>query len=152
MMSDKLYGGIEAGGTKFVCAVGSSPVNIISQTQIPTLSPEETLAKVIAFFKEQPSVQTIGIASFGPIDLNRQSKTHGFITTTPKNGWQQVDIVGTVKKEFDVPIGFNTDVNGAALGELLYGAAKGLDSMEQARQQIDEAEAAIKALLERLGF
>jgi fructokinase len=122
-----MLGAIEAGGTKFVCAVGDESGNIIERIQIPTTVPEETMPKVIEFFK-QYDVEAIGIGSFGPIDVNQDSKTYGFITSTPKTAWKDYPLVKTIIDAFDVPVGFNTDVNAAALGEATFGAAKGLDS------------------------
>lgn len=122
-----MLGGIEAGGTKFVCAVGDENGNITDQIQIPTTVPEETIPKVIAFFQKYP-VKAIGIGSFGPVDVNQDSPTYGYITTTPKPGWRNYPFVQTIKDALSVPVGFNTDVNAAALGEATLGAAKGLDS------------------------
>ncbi|WP_066316067.1 ROK family protein [Bacillus sp. FJAT-29814] len=118
---------IEAGGTKFVCAVGDENGNIVERTQIPTTVPEETMGKVIEFFRNF-SVDAIGIGSFGPIDINQESPTYGFITSTPKIAWKDYPFVQAMKDAFAVPVGFNTDVNAAALGEASLGAAKGLDS------------------------
>jgi len=123
-----LYGGIEAGGTKFVCAVGSNPDDLCVNV-IETTTPNETISRVIAYFKEQNSTKklsSIGIGSFGPIDLNRNSKTYGFITSTPKLNWENVDFVGAIRSSFNIPIGFDTDVNAAAIGEYQWGAAQGL--------------------------
>ena len=123
-----LYGGIEAGGTKFVCAVGSNPDDLCVNV-IETTTPDETISHVIAYFKEQNSTKklsSIGIGSFGPIDLNRNSKTYGFITSTPKLNWENVDFVGAIRSSFNIPIGFDTDVNAAAIGEYQRGAAQGL--------------------------
>lgn len=122
-----MLGAIEAGGTKFVCAVGDEKGNITERIQIPTTIPQETLSKVIEFF-EKYHIKAIGIGSFGPIDVNRESPTYGFITSTPKKGWRDYPFVKAMKEAFDVPIGFTTDVNAAALGEAVLGAAKGLDS------------------------
>lgn len=128
-MTAQQFGGIEAGGTKFVCAVGSGPDDIRDQTRFPTTSPDETLRKAIDFFKRQSEpLAAIGIASFGPLDPDRSSDTFGHITSTPKPGWSNTDIVGAIKAEFDVPVGFDTDVNAAALGEQRWGAAQGLDT------------------------
>lgn len=124
----RLYGGIEAGGTKFVCAVGSNPDDLCVNV-IETATPDETISRVIAYFKEQNSTKklsSIGIGSFGPIDLNRNSKTYGFITSTPKLNWENVDFVGAIRSSFNIPIGFDTDVNAAAIGEYQWGAAQGL--------------------------
>jgi fructokinase len=121
------FGGIEAGGTKFVCAVGDEDGNIIERIQIPTTKPTETISKVHDFFKEF-KLNAIGLGSFGPIDVNPLSETYGCITSTPKQEWRDYPFVKTVKDIFQVPIGFTTDVNAAALGESVVGAAKGLDS------------------------
>ncbi|MGB7874940.1 MAG: ROK family protein, partial [Anaerolineales bacterium] len=127
-----LYGGIEGGGTKFVCAVGTETGEILAETRFPTTLPDETLARAVDFFKEQ--VQTlgplasIGVASFGPLDPRPASATFGRILLTPKPGWTNADILGPLRAAFDVPIGFDTDVNGAALGEWRWGAAQGLDT------------------------
>jgi fructokinase len=121
------YAGIEAGGTKFVCMVASGPEDIRAQVIIPTTLPEETLAKVIEFFKVHEPYAGMGIATFGPCDLNPESPTYGFITTTPKTGWQNVNLLGIVRQVFHVPMGFDTDVNSAALGEFRWGAGQGLE-------------------------
>lgn len=122
-----MLGAIEAGGTKFVCAVGTEDGKLIERIQIDTVTPEETIPKVIAFFKQQP-IKALGIGSFGPIDIDKMSDTYGYITSTPKLGWGNYPFVRTMKEAFNIPIEFNTDVNGAALGESIHGAAKGLDS------------------------
>lgn len=105
-----MLGAIEAGGTKFVCAVGDETGQIIEQIKIPTTVPEETMAEVIRFFK-QYDLEAIGIGSFGPIDVNLESSTYGSITSTPKIAWKNFPFVQTMKDAFSVPIGFNTDVN-----------------------------------------
>lgn len=126
-----LYGGIEAGGTKFVCAIGTGPDDIRERTQFPTTTPDETIGKSIAWLQEQAAIHgelsAIGIGSFGPVDLNRASPTYGYITTTPKPHWANADLVGQVQAAFKVPIGFDTDVTGAALAEYRWGAGQGLD-------------------------
>jgi fructokinase len=116
----KLFGGIESGGTKFVCSVGRDPDHIISDISFPTTNPTETIQKTIEFFAPysmRNELTSVGIASFGPVDLNPASQTFGFITTTPKTGWQQVDLYGEIQKALKVPIAFDTDVNAAAFGE-----------------------------------
>jgi len=126
-----LYGGIEAGGTKFVCALGTGPDDIRAEIRFPTSTPEETLPKVITFFRECTSddaLAAVGIASFGPIDPLPSSPTFGYVTTTPKPGWAFVDFGGSVHRALGVPVGFDTDVNIAALGEHQWGAAQGLDT------------------------
>ena len=124
-----IYGGIEAGGTKFVCAIGSGPDDLQAETQFPTTSPDETIGHTLEFFQsQQAELAAIGIAAFGPVDLNRASPTYGYITTTPKPGWANTDLAGTISRALGVPVGFDTDVNGAALGEHRWGAAQGLDT------------------------
>jgi fructokinase len=127
-----LLGGIEGGGTKFVCAVGTGPDDVRAEVRFPTTAPEETIPRAIEFFWEQQRVHgpvaAVGIASFGPIDPNPASRTFGYVTTTPKPGWPQTDFVGQVKRALGVPVGFDTDVNVAALGEGRWGAAQGLDT------------------------
>ncbi|HEO8420203.1 ROK family protein [Niallia sp. FSL W8-0635] len=122
-----LYGAIEAGGTKFVCAVGDAKGEIKERISIPTTTPEETMPEVIAFFKRFP-IEAIGIGSFGPIDVDKNSPTYGNITTTPKLAWKDYSLLKAIEDEFSVPTGFNTDVNVAALGEAKLGAAKGVDN------------------------
>ena len=123
-----LYGGIEAGGTKFICAVGTGPDDLRAEVKIPTTTPGETLTRAIDFFKEQADLAAVGIATFGPVDLDPGSSTYGFITRTPKSDWSNADLAGTVRRALDIPVAFDTDVNGAALGENRWGAAKGLDT------------------------
>lgn len=127
----QLFGGIEAGGTKFVCAVGTGPNDIRAETRFLTTTPEETIGQAIVFFQEyatRESLAALGIASFGPVDPNPASPTFGYITTTPKPGWANVDFAGAVQRALDLPVAFDTDVNGAALGEHRWGAARGLDT------------------------
>jgi fructokinase len=122
-------GGIEAGGTKFVCVVGSGPDQITAETRFPTTNPDETIGRAITFFqKNEASLAAVGIASFGPVDLDPQSPTYGAITTTPKPGWSNTPFAGRVGRALGLPTGFDTDVNAAALGERRWGAAQGLDN------------------------
>lgn len=130
-MAASLLGGIEAGGTKFVCALGSGPEDIRAETRFPTTTPEETIGRAIAFFREHQALGPlagVGIASFGPVDPNPASPTFGFITSTPKPGWANTDFAGQMRRALQVPVAFDTDVNGAALGEWRWGAARGLDT------------------------
>lgn len=120
-----LYGGIEAGGTKFVCAVGDVSGDIKDECVIKTTVPEETLPQVVDFFKQHKKLKVVGIGSFGPIETRKTAKKYGFILNTPKKAWIDCDFVGAVKKGLDLPVGFDTDVNAAALGEYYYGAARG---------------------------
>ncbi|WYJ98728.1 fructokinase [Enterococcus sp. DIV0212c] len=126
-MTEMFLGSIEAGGTKFVCGIGNDQLEIIERVSFPTTTPEETMTLVIGFFKKY-NLKAIGIGSFGPINIHKNSATYGHITSTPKLAWQDYDIVGAMKKEFDVPIAFTTDVNAAAYGEYVAGSAKGLSS------------------------
>lgn len=121
-----LLGCIEAGGTKFVCGIGTSPDDL-ELTTFPTSTPQQTIAQVLSFFRERESqVSAVGIGSFGPVDLRPDSPTFGFITSTPKPGWQQIDLAGEVARGLDVPVGFDTDVNAAAAGEARWGAGRGI--------------------------
>ena len=122
-----MFGAIEAGGTKFVCAVSAENFTIKERVSIPTTTPEETMTEVFSFF-DQYELTAIGIGSFGPIDVNKESDTYGYITSTPKTAWKFYDFLGSVKNRYSVPIGWTTDVNAAALGEIKLGAAKGLKS------------------------
>lgn len=120
-------GALEAGGTKMVCAVGNEKGEIIDRISIPTKSPETTMPAIIQYFQEK-DVEALGIGSFGPIDLNRSSETYGYITTTPKLEWAGFDIVGAFKNSLRITVGFDTDVNAAALGEAVWGASQGLEN------------------------
>ena len=123
-----LYGGIEGGGTKFVCAVGTGPKDIRDEIRFPTGDPEDAIGRAVAFFRTFDDLESVGIACFGPLDANPKSPTFGYVTTTPKPGWAHTEFAGTVARELGVPVGFDTDVNAAALAEYRWGAAQGLDS------------------------
>jgi fructokinase len=126
-----LYGGIEAGGTKFVCAVGTGPHDLREEIRFSTTTPDETIGQAIDFFKEQAQKEpltAVGIATFGPADPDPGSPTWGYITSTPKPHWEQTDLAGRVQQALEVPVGFDTDVNGAALGEYRWGAGQDLDT------------------------
>lgn len=123
--------GIEAGGTKFVLALGTGPDDVVDTAVVPTTTPGETLARVREFFdapREGVRVSRVGIASFGPLDLRPSSPTYGRITTTPKPGWAGTDLLGAVRSWFEVPAVIDTDVNGAAFGEARWGAARDVRS------------------------
>jgi fructokinase len=124
----RLYGGIEAGGAKWVCAVGNGPEDMRGTTTFPTTEPDETIARAVEFFAQNGSLAAVGVGSFGPVDLRRSSRSFGFITTTPKPGWAQTNVAGRLQDSLDVPVAFDTDVNAAALGEQRWGAAVGLGS------------------------
>ena len=127
-----LLAGVEAGGTKWRCLVGAGPGQILADTLIPTTTPEQTLAQLRDFLdaaqQQWGPLAAIGVASFGPVDLHPRSQRYGFITNTPKPGWAFTDVAGFLRRHFGTPVGFDTDVNGAALGEWRWGAARGLDT------------------------
>lgn len=132
MSAQPVCGGIEAGGTKFICAVGSGPDHIVAERRISTTTPEETLRQVIGFFSAQISphgIKSIGVASFGPLDLDPQSPTYGHITSTPKPGWRNTDLVGRLERALPVRVTLDTDVDGAALSESIWGAGRGFDPL-----------------------
>lgn len=122
-----LFGAVEAGGTKFVLAIGSGHDDIVAQTQIPTTTPDETLQRAIEWFQGQGGIAALGIASFGPANLDPASPKWGYIADTPKPGWSQTNVAACLGDALNCPVGFDTDVNGAAIGELLHGAAEGCD-------------------------
>jgi fructokinase len=125
----QLYGGFETGGSKCVCAVGTSPAKIRAEIRFATTTPDETLARAVAFFTPyRDRLVAIGIGSFGPLDARPESPTFGHITTTPKAGWANTDVVGMMRQALQVPIAFDTDVNAAALGEHRWGVAQDLDT------------------------
>ena len=118
-------GALEAGGTKMVCAVGDENGTIFERISIPTETPEVTMPVIVDYFKDK-DIEALGTACFGPLDLNRSSATYGYITTTPKLAWAGFDMVGYLSSALGVPVGFDTDVNGSALGEACWGSTKGL--------------------------
>src|SRR5262245_14991214 len=124
--TSRLYGGIEAGGTKFVCGVGKTPQAIHASTTISTTAPMATLTQVVTFFRSYP-IQRLGLATFGPIDLDRDSPTYGYILSTPKLGWQGCPLVDMLQTALGVPVAVDTDVNAAAMAEAAYGAGRGCD-------------------------
>ena len=129
----KYFGGIEAGGTKFVCVVTDEDRKIIAETRFPTTTPAETIGRVIRFFEEQNAglpepIRAIGVACFGPIDPEPASPKYGYITTTPKLAWINTPVVQPLRDAFGVPVAIDTDVNAAAVGEGAWGAAAGLDN------------------------
>jgi fructokinase len=118
-----VFGGIEAGRSKWECAVGNGPDDLRAVSTIPTSTPAETIGEAVAFFEREGPVDALGIGSFGPVDLAR-----GVITTTPKPGWAHTEVAGELGRRLGVPVAFDTDVNAAALGEHRWGAAQGLDT------------------------
>jgi len=122
-----IIGAIEAGGTKFVCGIGNEHGEISDRISFPTEEPGKTTQKAADYFKDK-GIEALGVGSFGPLDLDTSSATYGHVTTTPKPGWANYDLLGHLKKELNVPAGFDTDVNAAAFGEARWGAAQSLDS------------------------
>jgi fructokinase len=129
----RLFGCVEAGGTKFVCAIGNDRGDILAQERFPTTDPTSTLAATRDFLRQRGgapgTLAAIGVASFGPVELDKASARYGFIGKTPKPGWSSTDIAGTLGREFSCPIGFDTDVNAAALAEHRWGAARDVKSL-----------------------
>ncbi len=126
-----LIGAIEAGGTKFVCAIGTDRGTILKKAIIPTQTPAKTMDAVLQFFTSDfrfKKIRALGIASFGPLDLNPKSDNYGQIVVTPKLAWRKFNYIHWFRKHLSLKIALNTDVNGAAIGELEWGAAKGLES------------------------
>ena len=124
-MTEKLYGGIEGGGTKFNCAIGSGPENIVAEARFPTTTPAETIGRVCEFFAPHVNqLHGIGLGSFGPFDVDPASSTYGYITTTPKPHWGNTNILGILQENLKVPIRVDMDVVVAGLGEAKWGASK----------------------------
>jgi len=127
-----IIAGIEAGGTKFVCGVGTDRGEVMERVSFPTTLPEETLPRAIDFLlsiRKRYAWQSVGLASFGPLNLHPDSSTYGYITSTPKPAWQGVNIVGTLEETLGCPVHFDTDVNAAALAEQRWGAARGKENV-----------------------
>jgi fructokinase len=123
------YIGIEGGGTKFVCGYGSGPDDLQGRAVIATRSPEQTMPEIIEYIRsvlKLTDIKAIGLSIFGPLDLEKTSKTYGYVMPTAKVEWSNFNIVAYLRKYFDLPIGFDTDVNAAAIGEYRWGAAQGL--------------------------
>jgi fructokinase len=128
-MSEPLFGCIEAGGTKFVAGVVAAPDDIRETARFDTISPDETIGATIAWLQEAAdrhgALAAVGIASFGPLELDRMAVNWGHITATTKPGWSNCDFAGRVTRAFNLPVGFDTDVNGAALAESRWGTGQG---------------------------
>jgi fructokinase len=124
-----LIGAVEAGGTKFVCAIGDETGRLLSEERFPTTDPQATFAAMLGSLRRQSAARetlaAIGVGSFGPVELDRSAAHYGYILRTPKPGWSMIDLMGTLEREFSCPIGFDTDVNAAAIAEHRWGAARG---------------------------
>lgn len=123
-----VFGGIETGGSKWECAIGTGPDDLRATETFPTTMPEETIGRAVAFFQRHGPIDALGVGSFGPVDAKPSSPTWGYITTTPKAGWAHTDVGQEIRHRLSVPVAFDTDVNAAALGEHRWGAAQGLDT------------------------
>jgi len=124
-----LFGGVETGGTWCVCAIAGGPEEIVAEEQFPTTKPPQTLDRIVEFFQAGPKVEAIGIGSFGPVDLDPESATWGYVTTTPKPGWQWTSVAAVIRERLGVPVAFDNDVDAAALGEYRWGAGHGIGSL-----------------------
>ena len=128
-----MIGAVEAGGTKFVCAVGDESGRLLSEERFPTTDPGNTLAAMVASLRRQSAatgpLRAIGVGSFGPVELDRRSPHYGYIVRTPKPGWAMTDLAGRLAQEFGCPIGFDTDVNAAAIAEHRWGAARDVEDV-----------------------
>lgn len=123
----QVVGGVEVGGSKLVCVSGTGPTDVRADACFATTTPKATLARAIDFFRAQGTLGAVGVASFGPLDLDPASATAGWITETPKPGWSHVDVAGAFRRALGVPVALDTDVNGAALAEQRWGAGAGFD-------------------------
>lgn len=123
-----IIGALEAGGTKMVCALGKEDGSIIDQVSIPTTTPEETIPKIISYFKDK-DIRALGIGAFGPVGVDPAAESYGHILESPKLAWRNKDLLGSLKEALNVPMAIDTDVNGSCLGEVTYGCAKGLNSV-----------------------
>ena len=124
-MRTPIYGLVEAGGTKFVLGIASGKDDVQETVRIPTTTPEQTIGAMVDWFAARGPLAAVGVASFGPIDLDPTSTRYGHITETPKPHWSGTDLVGPLKAGLKCPVGLDTDVDAAALAEYLWGAAQG---------------------------
>lgn len=121
-------GGIEAGGTKWVCAIGGGDGGLARVESFPTTTPVATIGRAVEFFAAEPDLEALGVGLFGPVEVRRDSARWGTILATPKPGWEGADVTGALAAGLGVPIALDTDVNAAALGEWRHGAARGLET------------------------
>jgi fructokinase len=124
----EIYGGVETGGTWCVCALGTGPDDIVEEEQFATAAPEQTLERIVGFFRARRAPKAVGIGSFGPLDLDPESPRWGYVTSTPKPGWQSTPVGPALRDRLQVPVVLDTDVNAAALGESVWGAGRGAAS------------------------
>lgn len=124
-----IYGGIEAGGTKWVLGLGDGRGRLLERASVPTTTPSETIGRALAFFAQHEPPRVLGIGAFGPVDLVTESPTFGHITTTPKPGWRGTDVLTPLRSQLRVPVVLDTDVNVAALGEWVWGRGRDCQSL-----------------------
>ncbi|HET8613622.1 MAG TPA: ROK family protein, partial [Sphingomonas sp.] len=125
------FAGVELGGTKCVCVLAYGPGAVIDERRVPTTDPAETLAaieRVLDEWRDGPGFAALGLACFGPLDLDRDSPRYGFITATTKPGWRDTDVAGRLARRYAVPVAIDTDVAGAAFAEGRWGDARGLQT------------------------
>ena len=122
-----ILGALEAGGTKMVCAIGDENGTVINRISLPTETPDSTMPKLIEYFKQYP-IEALGIGTFGPADINKTSPTYGHILTTPKLAWANYNIRSAFADALQIPVGFDTDVNAAALGEASFGCMQNINN------------------------
>jgi fructokinase len=122
------FGGIEAGGTHWNCAIGGGGAELTRVETFPTTTPAETIGRAVEFFATEPELEALGVGLFGPVEVRRHSSRWGTILTTPKPGWRGTDVAGALADALEVPIALDTDVNAAAVGEWRHGAAQGLET------------------------
>jgi len=128
-MSKPLYGLVEAGGTKFVLGVAHGPDEVLATTRIPTTTPDKTISAMVDWLAQHGPLAAVGIATFGPIEIDRGSPQWGHILNTPKAGWSHTDLVGPLATRLGCPVGLDTDVTAAALAEYRWGAGQGQPSV-----------------------
>lgn len=122
-----MLGAIEAGGTKIIVGIGNEKGHLLDQYEFPTAEPTAAVEQICRYFEDK-AIEALGIGTFGPVDVHEDSSTYGYILDTPKPGWSMYPLLDKLKEKIHVRMMIDTDVNGAAMGESLWGAAKGLDS------------------------
>ena len=121
------FGALEAGGTKMVCAIGDEQGRILERISIPTRDPAQTMPEILDFFRDK-ALAAVGVGCFGPVDLDRRSETYGYITSSPKLNWRNYPMVQRFREALGIPVGFDTDVNAAALGEAVWGCTRTVEN------------------------
>lgn len=121
------FGALEAGGTKMVCAIGDEQGRILERISIPTRDPAQTMPEIMDFFRDK-ALAAVGVGCFGPVDLDRRSETYGYITSSPKLNWRNYPMVQRFREALGIPVGFDTDVNAAALGEAVWGCTRAVEN------------------------